>query len=202
MATQNGSGYAGGASKLRHIVNYVYSFQLIRCNSNCKRHTPRTPGIQKLSEEPEAAYRLPDGSNFIKHADSCKQRPREHDFFQQWTPQNPINPEKASSQTSVISSSGEAAKQATFMQDWTRRGLETPQKVYSARTFRELLVKGIIEDDLPFNFVEGKGMKNVFEFLLPVRTKIPSASTVSRDLNKLHTAMSSRLTEILKVRYL
>ncbi len=134
----------------------------------------------------------PDGSNFIKHMMDCKKRPPKHDFFPEWTPENTTKSEDTDGESSL-------QNQRKNLKTFTMRGLENPAKEFSRRVFRELLSKGIIRDDQPFSFCEGKGIREVFEYLLPPSVQLPSRQTVRRDLDKLHQTLSAKVTAIMKV---
>jgi hypothetical protein len=66
----------------------------------------------------------------------------------------------------------------SFMQDFMMRGYENPEKTVMKKGFHELLVKGIVEDDLPYSFGEKSGMSKLFKYLLPYSFVIPSHQTV------------------------
>jgi hypothetical protein len=171
-------------------------FRTYRCSS-------RTPGCVKYDAE---TLKKPPSSNFISHADKCTNVPRE----KKWA---------------VISAAGDAGTaggivvgagavgdvgndsvggleaQRSFMDDFSARGLANPAKVVTRKGFREHLVKGIIEDDLPYSLGEKSGMKKLFVYLLPSRIKPPSHQTVRRDLNLLYTVLDAKVNEQLRVSY-
>jgi len=62
---------------------------------------------------------------------------------------------------------------------------------------RKALVKMVIIDELPFNFVEGKGLI-LFSRTLQPRFDIPSRFTVMRDCLKLYIEEKERLKRALK----
>jgi hypothetical protein len=62
---------------------------------------------------------------------------------------------------------------------------------------RKILVKMVIIDELPFNFVEGKGFR-LFSKTLQPRFDIPSCFTVMRDCLKLYVEENERLKRALK----
>ncbi|KAG0698115.1 hypothetical protein DFH29DRAFT_878244 [Suillus ampliporus] len=49
--------------------------------------------------------------------------------------------------------------QRQIMRDFVQRGIEHPAKQLTRKTWRETLVKGIVEDDLPYSLIEKRGMK-------------------------------------------
>jgi hypothetical protein len=59
---------------------------------------------------------------------------------------------------------------------------------------RKALVKMVIIDELPFNFMEGKGFR-LFSRTLQPRSDIPSRFTVIRDYLKLYVEENERLKE-------
>ena len=62
---------------------------------------------------------------------------------------------------------------------------------------RKTLVKMVIIDELPFNFVEGKGFRLFSRTLQPI-FDIPSRFTVMRDCLKLYVEEKERLKRALK----
>jgi hypothetical protein len=62
---------------------------------------------------------------------------------------------------------------------------------------RKALVKMVIIDELPFNFVEGKEFR-LFSRTLQPRFDIPSRFTVMRDCLKLYVEEKERLKRALK----
>ena len=75
--------------------------------------------------------------------------------------------------------------QCSFMDAFSARGLANPAKTVTRKGFHEHLVKGIIEDDLPYSFREKSGMKKLFIYLLPSNINPPSHQTVRHDLDLL-----------------
>jgi hypothetical protein len=95
--------------------------------------------------------------------------------------------------------SGELSAQRKFMQGFAARGLENPEKTVTRKGFRELLVKGLVEDDLPYSLGEKSGMGKLFTYLLPYGFSIPSHHTVRRDLDILYDSMSASINHELTV---
>ena len=62
------------------------------------------------------------------------------------------------------------------------------------------MVKGIIENDLPYSLGEKSGMSKLFDYLLPRGIWTPSHQTVRRDLNILYGKLDDKLNQRLKVR--
>ena len=62
---------------------------------------------------------------------------------------------------------------------------------------RHALVKMVIIDELPFNFVEGKGFRLFFRTLQP-RFDIPSRFTIMRDCLKFYVEEKDRLRTALR----
>jgi hypothetical protein len=62
---------------------------------------------------------------------------------------------------------------------------------------RQALFKIVIIDELPFNFVEGKGFR-LFSRIVQPRFDIPSCFTVIRDCLKLYVEEKERLKRALK----
>jgi len=65
---------------------------------------------------------------------------------------------------------------------------------YDYNECRKALVKMVIIDELPFNFMEGKGFR-LFSRTLQPRSDIPSRFTVIRDYLKLYFEENERLKE-------
>jgi hypothetical protein len=167
------------------------------------RCSPHTPGCVKYEAK---TLKKPPSSNFILHADKCTHVPGE----KKWA---------------VISAAGDAGEaggivteagaigdvgsdtvggleaQRSFMDKFSARGLANPAKVVTRKGFREHLVKGIVEDDLPYSLGEKSGMKKLFVYLLPSRIKPPSHQTVRRDLDLLYTVLDAKVNEQLRVSY-
>jgi hypothetical protein len=68
---------------------------------------------------------------------------------------------------------------------------------YNYDECRQALVKMVIIDELPFNFVEGKGFR-LFSRTVQPRFDIPSRFTVMRDCLKLDVEEKERLKRALK----
>jgi hypothetical protein len=89
--------------------------------------------------------------------------------------------------------------QRTFMDRFSARGLQNPEKTITNKGFREQLVKGIVEDDLPYSLGEKSGMSKLFNYLLPRGISTPSHQTVRRDLSVLYNKLDDKLNQQLKV---
>ena len=90
--------------------------------------------------------------------------------------------------------------QQTFMDHLTACGLQNPEMTVTSKGFREWLVKGIIEDDLPYSLGEKSGMSKLFDYLLPRGISTPSHQTVWRDLDILYDKLDMELNQRLMVR--
>jgi hypothetical protein len=64
------------------------------------------------------------------------------------------------------------------MKDFGLRGQDNPEKKVTRKGFHEHMVKGIVEDDLPYSLGEKRGMKLLFEYVLPYGFAAPSHQTV------------------------
>ena len=89
--------------------------------------------------------------------------------------------------------------QRTFMDHFTAHGLQNPKRTVTSKGFRERLVKGIIEDDLPYSLGEKSGMSKLFDYLLPRGILTPSHQTVRRDLDILYNKLDMELNRRLMV---
>jgi hypothetical protein len=68
---------------------------------------------------------------------------------------------------------------------------------YNYNECRQALVKMVIIDELPFNFVEGKGFR-LFSRTMQPRFDIPSRFTIMRDCLKLYVEKKERLRTALR----
>jgi hypothetical protein len=68
---------------------------------------------------------------------------------------------------------------------------------YNYNECRQALVKMVIMDELPFNFVEGKGFR-LFSRTMQPRFDIPSRFTIMRDCLKLYVEEKERLRTALR----
>jgi len=89
--------------------------------------------------------------------------------------------------------------QRNFMKEYSARGVEHPEKQVTRKGFRECLVKGIVEDDLPYSLGEKSGMQKLLAYLLPRGFTIPSHQTVRRDLDTLYEKLEAKINEQMKV---
>ena len=89
--------------------------------------------------------------------------------------------------------------QHVMMEGFVARGAANPEKTVTQRGFREHLMKGIIQDDLPYSLGEKPVMQKLLHYLLPCGFTIPSHQTVRRDLDKLYSILNNKLNTIMKV---
>jgi hypothetical protein len=68
---------------------------------------------------------------------------------------------------------------------------------YNYNECRQALVKMVIIDELPFNFVKGKGFR-LFSRTMQPRFDIPSRFTIMRDCLKLYVEKKERLRTALR----
>jgi hypothetical protein len=68
---------------------------------------------------------------------------------------------------------------------------------YNYNECRQALVKMVIIDELPFNFVKGKGFR-LFSRTMQPRFDIPSRFTIMRDCLKLYVEEKERLRTALR----
>ena len=64
------------------------------------------------------------------------------------------------------------------MDNFSAWGLQNSAKMVTSKGLQERLVKGIIEDDLPYLLGEKLGMSKVFDYVLPRGILTPSHQTV------------------------
>ena len=64
------------------------------------------------------------------------------------------------------------------MDNFSGCGTDNPAKVVTSKGFQEHLVKGIIEDDLPYSLSKKAGMSKLFRYVLSHSIATPSHQTV------------------------
>ena len=89
--------------------------------------------------------------------------------------------------------------QCSFMKDFSVCGHDNPEKIVTRKGFHEFMVKGIVEDNLPYSLGKKGGMSKLFEYLLPRSFAIPSHQTIQCDLDILYEKLDNKLNEQLKV---
>ena len=170
------------------------SFRTYQCS-------PRTPGCVKYDAE---TLKKPPSSNFISHAEKCSQVPRE----KKWAVVSAAVDAGAAGGIVIDagvtgntdnSSVGGLEAQRSFMDEFSAQGLANPTKVVTRKGFQEHLVKGIVEDDLPYSLGNKSGMTKFFVYLLSSRIKPPSHQTVRHDLDLLYTVLDAKVNEQLRV---
>ena len=175
------------------ILTHIFVPRIFRCS-------PRTPGCVKYKDE---ALKRPPSSNFISHADKCTRVPQDR----RWaivsgagtTGGVVMGAAMEGDLEDASGSVGGLEAQRSFMDAFSAQGLANPAKTVTRKGFREHLVKGIIEDDLPYSFGEKSGMKKLFVYLLPSNINPPSHQTVRHDLDLLYTVLDSKVNEELRV---
>jgi hypothetical protein len=137
----------------------------------------------------------PQSSNFISHSRICKLVP----VAQKWAAYEAHNGADIVETGAGESGDKSVEGQWTFMEHFSAWGLQNPAKEVTSKGFRECLVKGIIEDDLPYLFGEKAGMLKLFKYLLPHGISTPSHQTIRRDLDVLYEKLDEKLTNQLQV---
>ena len=89
--------------------------------------------------------------------------------------------------------------QRSFMDGFSAHGINNPAKAVTSKGFWEHLVKGIVEDDLPYSLGEKSGMSKLFTYVLLHGITTPSHQTVRCDLDILYEKLDRKLNEELKV---
>jgi hypothetical protein len=165
------------------------------------RCTPRTESCKKYEKE---TIKRPGSSNFISHSSKCKSVPPE----MTWAAFEARNGAEVGEGDAQASTSGAAGSsgvapgleaQRSFMDNFSARGLQNPAKVVTNKGFREHLVKGLIEDDLPYSLGEKAGMRKLFTYVLPRSISCPSHQTVRRDLDILYGKVDAKVNHTLQV---
>lgn len=150
----------------------------------------------------------PGSSNFISHSQNCKYVPARLTWaaYERTSGAGSITTDTNDAEAnSGVGLTGTAAltgleAQRSFMDGFSARGLQNPAKTVTSKGFREYLVKGLIEDDLPYSLGEKAGMRKLFGYLLPRGIACPSHQTVRRDLNVLYDKVNEKLNHTLQVR--
>ncbi|KAF8749957.1 protein dimerization [Rhizoctonia solani] len=68
--------------------------------------------------------------------------------------------------------------------------------VITPLAFRSVLIQGVVRDNYPLTFGEGRGMQQVFAMVSP-NLDLPVHSTMRKDLNKLYKVLSRRVRQVL-----
>lgn len=148
------------------------------------RTTPRTPGCTKYDDE---TMPLKHTSNLTSHMKACDKIPAT-ESYKEWKSRGyTILTTRRDASTMQVDGSGRLVE-------------EQISGPVTQREFRELYVKGLVMDDLPFSFGEKKGMGRVFVRLLPKGVTVPLRNMARRDLDDLHSALVGRVDDSIKVR--
>ncbi|VDC04898.1 unnamed protein product [Peniophora sp. CBMAI 1063] len=153
------------------------------------RTTPRSNGSVQIFEVPPEAYPK-KWSNLTTHLSTdCKKLPPKY-TFQAWQERRDCGEDE----NDEAGDSDPSASQGTLSQWWAGQAAAKPakQQRITKRGFREVFVKSIIEDDLPFTFGEKGGMHKVFRYVLPDGYKVPKRKMVRGDLDRLHAALTAK----------
>lgn len=166
---------------LSHIDNRKY-----RCS-------PQSPDCKIYENE---TIKRPGSSNFIAHSQACKSIPA----AKTWARFQIQDGAETDGDRDIGAGSNSGIQaQRTLMHEFGVRGLEYPEKNVTRKGFREHLVKGIVEDDLPYSFGEKGGMKKLFEYVLPCGFGTPSHQTVRQDIDLLYDQLNEKLNHTLQV---
>jgi hypothetical protein len=175
------------------IVTIIYLVGVLHIRTRKFRTTPRTQGCKDFKDE---TLKAPASSNFISHSLVCNAIPAAKSwpaFEAQNGKEVEVGENGGGNATSTLGA------QRSFMQDFTTRGYENPEKTVTKKGFRELLVKGIVEDDLPYSLGEKSGMSKLFKYLLPYGFTVASHQTIRCDLDTLYEKLSSKVDQELQV---
>ncbi|KAJ7880694.1 hypothetical protein B0H13DRAFT_2345492 [Mycena leptocephala] len=146
----------------------VWKFACRHCDRF--RCSPRTDGINDWGDEPQ---KIKNTSNFIKHADECKDRPD----AQSWEQYQLALERKRKGLPALPASSDPSPLQAEqeMMSDFVQRGIENPARTVIYASYRKHLVEAIVEDDLAFSVAESGGVLRLLNHLVPrgVKARIP-----------------------------
>lgn len=152
------------------------------------RTTPRTPGCTERSSE---TSRLTNTSNFVSHMKVCPHLPA-GESYAAWVARGYTALEVVASKDGVRLPSGDAGDGIGIEHEKVRE--------VTQRGFRELFVKAVLQDDLPFSFGENEGMNKVFSYILPDGITVPHKNMVRRDLDLLHAALMKSVDISIEVR--
>ena len=156
------------------------------------RTSPCTPSCKNYENE---ILKRPPSSNFISHSESC----RSILLGKTWEAYQ--NPDGALGEVATVAQGSGLVAQRSMMEDFSARGLANPAKTVTQKGFREHLVMGLVEDDLPYSLGEKQGMRKLFAYLVPQGVVVPSHQTVRRDIDLLHVDLNTKLNERLQVSF-
>ena len=106
----------------------------------------------------------PPSSNFITHSKICKSIPAEESWAS-FQVHNGTDGHEMGGGDEYAAKVGGIEAQQTFMDHFSACGLQNPEKTVTGKGFRERLVKGIMEDDLPYSLGEKSGMLKLLDYL-------------------------------------
>lgn len=173
--------------------------------SRLYRTSTRTKNVKDYTKE---TLELKINSNFISHFDTCAGLPKNKNFeafieAEECAKHGPVAPTKqaAFSGTTDVDDGdeGTTARSRLVLSKFVASGNENPAIEVTQKGFRELFVRAVIEDDLPFLLGEKPGISRLLTYLLPSHYAIPTRKTVRRDLDLLYSKLNDELNSELKV---
>ena len=126
-------------------------------------------------------------TNLAAHLNSCKNLPTQYKLT---AIRNHLNRQKG---TEVLTPA-QASLSKMFE---SAKPTPTPVTV-TPSVFRLVLVQGVVQDNYPLTFGEGRGMRQVFALVSP-GINLPVHSTMHKDLNKLYEVLSACVWQVLTV---
>jgi len=186
------------------IVHELYLFEYVLV---CHLHVSRTywcsDQTENCKEYKNKTIKCPGSSNFISHSSKCKSIPLEL-RWEAYKAQNgaEIGTGKRDAGASGVAGSTNASgleAQHVLIDHFSAQGLQNPAKSVTSKGFREHLVKGLIEDDLPYTLGKKPGMRKLFNYLLPCGIPCPSHQTIRWDLNTLYKKVNQKVNHMLQM---
>lgn len=170
---------------------------ILQCRAT--RSVDRTPGCTDYAKEVLSIL----ATNFISHCNACTKRPAEHNYgaVPVAATSQPSTLTAGSSSLTVIDDLSDTplSKSQKLMLNFTTRGRENPEEVFTQRGFRHRYIAAICEDDLPFSFGERRRTKELFRFATPQPVRLPSHQTVAINVGRIYDVISKRIDEEIKV---
>ncbi|EUC60715.1 Zf(Bed)-4 protein, putative [Rhizoctonia solani AG-3 Rhs1AP] len=158
---------------------------LFRCKyCDSIRRFRRTDGCSEFSNERQHI----SATNLVAHLNKCTRLPVEQKLKAVKARLNhPSEPETLTPAQASVASVFRSSPRALVQQ---------PVAI-SNSLFRSTLIQGVVRDNYPLTFGEGRGMQQVFALTSP-HFKLPSHQTMRTDLDKLYDILKGRVLHLLK----
>ena len=154
---------SGHAAIVREYSNHIKYQSITHLVITGRKYwcTPCTAGCANYEKE---TLKRPLSSNFITHSKICKSIPAEESWAS-FQVHNGTDGHEMGGGDEYAAKVGGIEAQQTFMDHFSACGLQNPEKTVTGKGFRERLVKGIMEDDLPYSLGEKSGMLKLLDYL-------------------------------------